>query len=68
MAKEEGEVLDGRDLMVYIDVGSNPETPEYEAQALATTHTVTWATETKERLTKDSRRIFLLLSFHYSQQ
>ena len=26
MAKEEGEVLDGRDLMVYIDVGSNPET------------------------------------------
>ena len=54
MAKEEGEVLDGRDLMVYIDVGSNPETPEYEAQALATTHTVTWATETKERLTKDS--------------
>ena len=54
MAKEEGEVLDGRDLMVYIDTGSEPSTPQYEAQALATEHTVTWATETKERLTKDS--------------
>lgn len=54
MPKEQGEVLDGRDLMVYLDTGSNPESPTYEAQALATTHTVTWATETKERLTKDS--------------
>lgn len=54
MAKEEGEVLDGRDLMVYLDTSDGSGQPTYEAQALATTHTVTWATETKERLTKDS--------------
>lgn len=54
MPKEAGEILDGRDLMVYLDTSDNPESPTYEAQALATTHTVTWATETKERLTKDS--------------
>ena len=54
MPKAEGEILDGRDLMVYIDTSNNPESPTYEAQALATSHTVTWATDTKERLTKDS--------------
>lgn len=46
--------MDGRDLMVYLDVSSSSDSPDYEPQALATTHTVTWATETKERLTKDS--------------
>lgn len=50
----ENEVLDGRDLMVYIDTGDDPETPVYEPQALATNHKVTWASETKERLTKNS--------------
>lgn len=54
MPKEEGEILDGRDLMVYIGNGTSVGEATWEAQALATTHTVTWATETKERLTKDS--------------
>ena len=54
MAKEEGDILDGRDLMVYIGEGASAVEASWEPQALATTHTVTWATETKERLTKDS--------------
>lgn len=54
MAKEDGEILDGRDLMVYLGTGESVDAATWEAQALATTHTVTWATETKERLTKDS--------------
>ena len=54
MAKEEGDILDGRDLMVYIGEGASAVEASWGPQALATTHTVTWATETKERLTKDS--------------
>lgn len=54
MAHEKGEVMDGRDLMLYIDTSGNAATPKWEAQALATSHTITYSSETKERLTKDS--------------
>lgn len=54
MAHKEGEVMDGRDLMLYIDTSDSGTQPAWEAQALATSHTITYNTETKERLTKDS--------------
>lgn len=53
MATKEG-VMDGRDLMLYIDTAESGDTPTWQAQALATSHTITYNTETKERLTKDS--------------
>lgn len=46
--------MDGRDLMLYINTAENSGTPTWKAQALATSHTITYNTETKERLTKDS--------------
>lgn len=54
MAHEDGQVMDGRDLMLYIDTSETPQTPNWQAQALATSHTITYSSETKERLTKDS--------------
>ncbi|RGP09268.1 phage tail tube protein [Parabacteroides gordonii] len=54
MAHKDGEVMDGRDLMLYINTGGSGGNPTWEAQALATNHTITYSTETKERLTKDS--------------
>lgn len=49
MAKKEGDVVEGRDLMVYIF-----ETDSYKPQAAATSHTITYSGETKERVTKDT--------------
>ena len=54
MARQEGEPLDGRNLMLYINTSEDPDSPSWKAQALATSHTITYNTETKERLTKDS--------------
>ena len=54
MARKDGEPLDGRNLMLYINTAETNETPAWRAQALATSHTITYNTETKERLTKDS--------------
>lgn len=46
--------MDGRDLMLYINTSEDSSNPEWKAQALATNHVITYTTETKERLTKDS--------------
>lgn len=46
--------MDGRNLMLYINTAETNESPVWQAQALATSHTITYNTETKERLTKDS--------------
>lgn len=54
MARNNGEPLDGRNLMLYINTAETNESPVWQAQALATSHTITYNTETKERLTKDS--------------
>lgn len=53
MAHTAGEVIEGKDLMLYIDT-STTGTAQYTPQAMATNHTITYNTETKERLTKDS--------------
>lgn len=54
MQRKSGDVLDGRDLMLYINSGESDDNPTWTAQALAKTHTITYTAETKERLTKDS--------------
>lgn len=55
MERKTGDILEGRDLMLYINTeeGTN-EAPVYVAQAAATSHTISYSGETKERITKDS--------------
>lgn len=50
MARTAGDIIEGKDLMVYTGSGTDTWVP----QAFATSHTITYSTETKERLTKDS--------------
>ena len=50
MAKEEGDYIEGRDLMLYIQEGDT-----FIPQAAATSHTISYSGETKERVTKDSK-------------
>lgn len=40
--------------MLYVNTGESNESPTWQAQAMALSHTITYSTETKERLTKDS--------------
>lgn len=54
MARSAGEIIEGRDLMMYVNTAASNETPVYEPQAAATSHTVTYSGETKERITKDN--------------
>ncbi len=53
MARTQGDIIEGRDLMLYINTGS-AATPTYTAQAAATSHTISYTGETKERVTKDT--------------
>ena len=48
MARNNGEPLDGRNLMLYINTAETNESPVWQAQALATSHTITYNTETKK--------------------
>ena len=50
MAKEEGDYIEGRDLRLYIQ-----ENDAFVPQAAATSHTISYSGETKERVTKDSK-------------
>lgn len=55
MARQTGDILEGRDLMLYINTAeSGSATPTYTPQAAATSHTITYTGEAKERITKDS--------------
>lgn len=53
MARQTGNIIEGRDLMLYINTATSDEAV-YVAQAAATSHTITYTGETKERVTKDS--------------
>lgn len=53
MARQAGEIIEGRDLMLYI-VEGNGDSATSTPQAAATSHTITYSGETKERVTKDS--------------
>lgn len=55
MERKTGDILEGRDLMLYINTAAaDATTPTYTPQAAATSHTITYSGETKERVTKDS--------------
>ncbi len=54
MARTTGDIIEGRDLMLYINTATNGTNPVYTPQAAATSHTITYSGETKERVTKDT--------------
>lgn len=55
MSRQNGDIIEGRDLMLYIDTAApNAEEAVYTPQAAATSHTITYSGEAKERVTKDS--------------
>ena len=54
MARTNGDIIEGRDLMLYINTAADAATPTYTPQAAATSHTITYTGETKERITKDT--------------
>lgn len=53
MARQTGNIIEGRDLMLYVEVLTGDATT-YVPQAAATSHTITYTGETKERVTKDT--------------
>lgn len=55
MERKDGDIVEGRDLMLYVDTAATGESPTYTPQAAATNHTVTYSAETKERVTKDTK-------------
>lgn len=54
MARKAGDIIEGRDLMMYINTAAGGAVATYTPQAAATSHTVTYSGETKERVTKDT--------------
>ncbi len=53
MARQQGDYIEGRDLMVFVDTGSSGS-PVWTPTAAATSHTISYSGETKERVTKDT--------------
>ena len=54
MARKKGDYIEGRDLMLYVDVSADGLEPTYKPTAAATSHTISYSGETKERVTKDT--------------
>lgn len=54
MAKQKGDYIEGRDIMLYANTGTSDETPTYTATAAAKSHLINYRGETKERVTKDT--------------
>lgn len=54
MARKKGDYIEGRDLMLYVDVSDDGLQPTYKPTAAATSHTISYSGETKERVTKDT--------------
>lgn len=54
MAKQKGNYIEGRDIMLYANTGTSDETPTYTATAAAKSHSIRHSGETKERVTKDT--------------
>lgn len=46
--------VEGRDLMLYVNTATGEATPTWSPTAAATSHSVSYSAETKERVTKDS--------------
>lgn len=54
MAKKKGDYIEGRDLMLYVDISNDGLEPSYKPTAAATSHSINYSGETKERVTKDT--------------
>lgn len=54
MAKQKGDFIEGRDLMLFVDTAGDSGVPQWKATAAATSHTISYSGETKERVTKDT--------------
>lgn len=54
MARQKGDYIEGRDLMVFVDTSDGSGGPTWTKTAAATSHTISYTAETKERSTKDS--------------
>lgn len=55
MSRTAGNIIEGSDLMMYINTAaSGASEPVFTPQAAATSHTITYSGETKERVTKDT--------------
>lgn len=53
MARTGDGYVEGRDLMLYLNTATG-DSPSWEPTAAATSHSVSYSAETKERVTKDS--------------
>lgn len=54
MARQKGDYIEGRDLMVFVDTSVGSGEPTWTKTAAATSHTISYSAETKERVTKDT--------------
>lgn len=54
MARQKGDYIEGRDLMVFVDTSGGSGAPTWTKTAAATSHTISYSAETKERVTKDT--------------
>lgn len=54
MAREKGDYIEGRDLMLFVDSATEGPSPTWTPTAAATSHTISYSGETKERVTKDT--------------
>lgn len=54
MAFTKGDYIEGRNMMLFVNTGTNSATPTWTKTAAATSHTISFSGETKERVTKDT--------------
>ena len=54
MARQAGDYVEGRDLMLFVDTSDGSSSPTWTKTAAATSHTISYSGETKERVTKDT--------------
>ena len=54
MARQKGDYIEGRDLMVFVDTSDGSGGPTWTKTSAATSHTISYSAETKERVTKDT--------------
>lgn len=54
MARQKGDYIEGRDLMVFVYTSGGSGGPTWTKTAAATSHTISYSAETKERVTKDT--------------
>lgn len=54
MTRQKGDYIEGRDIMLCVNTGVSDEAPTYTPTAAATSHSISYSGETKERVTKDS--------------